>query len=865
MELLERERQLATLADHAATAFGGSGALVLVCGEPGAGKTSFIDAFLADLEGRRGGTLRVLSAVCDPLSTPRPLGPVLDLAGQLGAAARTAIEESDHAHAIFTAVFDDLAAEPTVLVVDDLHWADQGTVDLLRFVLRRIGTTRSLVIGAVRDEELGLSHPMRGLLGDVARSADAESLRLPPLSLAAIETLTAGSDLDADRLLHLTGGNAFFVAEMLDHRGDDLPTTVRDAVLSRTAGLGVGAWDLLNLLTSAPEAIPDRLLPRLGATLPALRELDAAGLIRRGPRGVTFRHDLCRLAVSSVIPPGAGAALHVRMIDALEAVPGADPAVLVHHALGAGDGERILRYADLAGRAAARSGAHTQAAEFYRLALEQGAPTVAADRAHLLERLAAELYLTDQLGEAIASASAAMQLREDIGDVVGACIMHNALAVYEWYNADRAAAERHVEASIAALGGHPPEPGPASVTLGYAYAMQAFLAIHASRLDVADAGLARAAELGSATRDRVLAARAGLVGGALAVVRGDTSGRDEILSILAGAPAHLDEVYSGGYSHLCYLDVEQRHFDDATALLDRSIPLMVEHDLPICRVWQIGARGRLAMMRGHWDAALADADDVLAGNSAPLAQTWPHLVRGLVALRRTGDPGAELERAWDLAVRYDEAIRLLPAAAALAEQSWLTGVADPRVRQWQAMLGATPVAGLEWARGELAVWLRRLGDEVEVDGVAAPYAAILAGDHGAAVAAFEAMPLPYDVALAALDSGGEAAARRAVDILDRLGADAVAAKVRRDLRADGGVVVPARRRAATRGNPLGLTERQLEVLAAMSDGSTNAELAARLYISEKTVDHHVSAIIMKLAAENRRDAVRRARQRGIIT
>lgn len=358
MELLERERQLATLADHAATAFGGSGALVLVCGEPGAGKTSFIDAFLADLEGRRGGTLRVLSAVCDPLSTPRPLGPVLDLAGQLGAAARTAIEESDHAHAIFTAVFDDLAAEPTVLVVDDLHWADQGTVDLLRFVLRRIGTTRSLVIGAVRDEELGLSHPMRGLLGDVARSADAESLRLPPLSLAAIETLTAGSDLDADRLLHLTGGNAFFVAEMLDHRGDDLPTTVRDAVLSRTAGLGVGAWDLLNLLTSAPEAIPDRLLPRLGATLPALRELDAAGLIRRGPRGVTFRHDLCRLAVSSVIPPGAGAALHVRMIGALEAVPGADPAVLVHHALGAGDGERILRYADLAGRAAARSGAH---------------------------------------------------------------------------------------------------------------------------------------------------------------------------------------------------------------------------------------------------------------------------------------------------------------------------------------------------------------------------------------------------------------------------------------------------------------------------------------------------------------------------
>jgi DNA-binding CsgD family transcriptional regulator len=184
------------------------------------------------------------------------------------------------------------------------------------------------------------------------------------------------------------------------------------------------------------------------------------------------------------------------------------------------------------------------------------------------------------------------------------------------------------------------------------------------------------------------------------------------------------------------------------------------------------------------------------------------------------------------------------------------------------VLEDAPSIGLEWGRGELAVWLRRLGVDVRPAAVAPPYAALIAGEWDAAVALFREVPLPYDAALVEIDADHRTdrarAALDALDTLDRFGADAVAAKLRQQLRSSGHAGVPGPPRRVTRTNPLGLTPRQMEVLRALSDGSTNAELAARLYVSEKTVDHHVSAILTKLGVANRREAARRARELGIL-
>ena len=341
MRLTERDHELGELRARADDARAGRGRMVLVCGESGAGKTAFVEAFVEQWVRDE----RVLWGACDPLPTPRPLGPIHDLVHRLAPATRTMLGQSDQPYDIFAAVYDDLRTAASVLVLDDLHWADQGTIDLLRFVLRRVAQTRSLIVGIVRDDEVGVTHPLRALLGDAARSPRADSLAMPPLSIQAVQNLVGQGRVDPVWLHRVTGGNAFFVCEMLDHHGDDLPTTVRDAVLARTTGLDPAAWDLLNLLTCSPGAIPDHLLPDLGVTLPASRALADAGLIRRSSRGVAFRHDLCRLAIRSVIPPGAEPRLHRRLIDAYEAASDVDSAVLTHHALGAGDVDRIRRCA----------------------------------------------------------------------------------------------------------------------------------------------------------------------------------------------------------------------------------------------------------------------------------------------------------------------------------------------------------------------------------------------------------------------------------------------------------------------------------------------------------------------------------------
>jgi DNA-binding NarL/FixJ family response regulator len=272
----------------------------------------------------------------------------------------------------------------------------------------------------------------------------------------------------------------------------------------------------------------------------------------------------------------------------------------------------------------------------------------------------------------------------------------------------------------------------------------------------------------------------------------------------------------------------------------------------------------MQLMVGEWDEATADADRVLDEPSAPMARTWPSLIRALVALRRRGAGAESLNDAWELACRFREPIRMLPVAAAITEFSWLTGVPDERLDTCRELFRDCPVVGVEWSRGELAAWLRRLGDTVEAVGVAEPYRLVLDGAYEAAADEFHRLSMPYDAALALVDSGDPANAARALDILDRLGADAVASKVRRELRSQGVTAVPARRRSATLANPAGLTARQVEVLRLLDDGLTNSELAERLYLSVKTVDHHVSAILNKLEVNKRRDAVRRAKELGIL-
>lgn len=862
MALLERDAELRTLSaawEQART--GGPGSFLLVAGESGIGKTwltsSFVREHVADEQ--------LLWGLCDPLSTPRPLGPLHDVASRLPSAVRAAMASAEHGYQVFPEVHRALCEASYVLVVDDVQWADEASLELLRFLLRRIDRTRSVVIGTYRDDEVGADHPLVPLLGDVARSPSAATVHLKPLSPAGVAAMLAdsGTDLDAREVHEVTRGNCFFVAEIASSSGGTLPTTIRDAAVARTEHLTVEERSMLMLLAVAPETIADRVLHELGVDLVTLRAFAQCGLVERGARGLRFRHELCRRAIETTVPPGGKAALHRRLLDAMEAAGAGDAAVLTHHAVAAGDEERARRYAAQAGELASRASSHLSAVRFYRIALARSETEPPSTKAQLLERLSVELYLTDQLDAAIAAASEAISLREAESDRDSAGADACLLSLYRWYNADRAGAERQAATAVGLLSESAGAGG-----LALAYGTEAYLAYQGGDLRAAERLINLAATFAADVSAPAVQMRLGVIREAVALAAGDESARGKLLRhIDTGLQHGLEEPTSQAYSNITYLDVEQRRFTAAEEMMATSLRFAVEHEQPICINWQTGARSRLNLLRGNWQASLEDAKLVLDAASAPLARTWPMISRGLVAVRTgVSEDQHLLDDAFDQALRIGDPLRLLPAASALLERSWITGTAEQRVGVVRELAErfAGNVQGLEWALGDLIVWMRRVDLPLPVaDGVAAPYRLLLDGDAPGAAEEWHRLDARYDEALALLESDEPRDAFRAVEILDRLGADAVAARARQALRRRGLTGVPPRSRRSTRANPAGLTERQLEVLALIGEGASNADVAERLCISQKTAGHHVSAILQKLGVRSRSEAAHASRRLGI--
>jgi DNA-binding CsgD family transcriptional regulator len=850
--LLERDHELEAMARVLDSARAGDGAGLAVAGEPGAGKTVLANA----ATGPGARALRVLRTRCDPLDTPRPLGPFRDLAPLLGP-----LDHEQPLAATCEAVYAAVAAEPSVLVVEDLHWVDAASADVLRFLSRRLEAIPLALLVTYRDHEIGPHHPARALLGDVASLETFSTVRPAPLSLEAVTRMVAGTRLDPEQVHQVTGGNPFFVAEVVRDPDRPLPANVRDAVLARAADVDPTDLEVLQLAAAAPDRLDDRVLPELGVDLPTLRRLYETGLLVRDERGLVFQHELARLAVESTIPAGGEARLHARLLDALERVEPRDPSVLTHHAVAAADSRRASTYGDAAAQEATRRGAHTEAVAFLRIALDHLGPEHSRDRARLLSQLGTEEYMTSHLDAAIESVRATFPLWREAEDDAGLSAAHAACAVFEYYNARRRQAEEHADrAALLAGEEHGLQYGAARVTRSY-------LAYHRSEWGLVDAYGAEAAAIADVTGDEALALRTRVVHAAADLAREQDLARERLVSTIEDArAAGFDELASTGYSTMAYLDVEQRRLGTAERVLEESLAFTIERDIPICNHWQTAVRSRLRHLEGRWDAALEDADDVLQRRGMPVARFWPHVVRGLVAVRRGEDPGDDLDAAWQLAEQLDEPLRRLAALSALAESMWLTGVADDRVvDRAPRELAETAGRASGWSVGELAVWLHRLGIDapVPLEDMAEPYRLSVEGRHLEAAAWWGQTRVVVEQALCQADSADLTHRLAGVERLELHGAVALADRIRRSLRDEGVTALPPRPRASTRANPAGLTNRQLDVAKLVARGLTNAEISDRLFISPKTTDHHVSAVLMKLGMPNRRAVIVQATELGL--
>ena len=322
-ELLERD----ALLDRLESLRSEGGRLVFVGGEAGVGKTSLVRAFAAGIDGP------ILRGSCENLTTPTPLGPLLDVG----------IEIDGDPRRVATALLRELD-RAQVLVLEDVHWADQATLDVLRVLGRRIDTTRALALVTYRDDEVDRDHPLRIVLGELASAAGVTRLSVPRLSLDAVRALAEPLGADAGAIHRLTHGNAFYVTEILAAPDAALPETVRDAVLARAAILEPPARRLLDVVSVVPTRVELRLLEVVATDdLEQLDECLGSGVLRADGDGVAFRHELARLAVESALAPHRRQALNAAIVRALEG--SGDVSRLAHHAEGAGDSAAVLEYA----------------------------------------------------------------------------------------------------------------------------------------------------------------------------------------------------------------------------------------------------------------------------------------------------------------------------------------------------------------------------------------------------------------------------------------------------------------------------------------------------------------------------------------
>ena len=860
MDLLERASFLDALAEYGAEARSGDGRLVLVSGESGIGKTALLEAFQQRSKGARW-----LWGACDGLLTPRPLGPLFDIGPQAGGELAELCRQEAPRDRLFAAFQGELASPAafTVVAMEDLHWADEATIDLLSFVGRRLARMPALVLATYRDDEIGGDHPLRMVLGDLATQGATRRMRLPPLSEEAVRALVGPRDVDAAELHRVTCGNPFYVTEVLEAGWPSVPPTVRDAIGARLARCSTPTRRAVESAAVAGARLGRSLLPWVVADLStSIEECLATGMLIPDGAGLRFRHELVRMAVEAGIAPHRSMELHARLLAELEARGDADPALLAHHADSAGDVQAVLRHAPEAARRSAALGAHREAAAQFERALRHaehdGKPTAAA----LYEGVADEYALLDRYEDAEQARRAALALRRELGDLENVGKDWRILSMTLWRLCRGTESDRAAEEAVAVLEALPP-----GSELAWAYASLA-----AAYLKMGGTNEATLTFLGKA---RGIAEKLGYVDvtcfalnvAGLGLVEAGGDGMpsvEESLRIAAGEalPARV----GGAYSSILEACAKLHRFADSERYYAEGLAYCEGRELGAFSMSINGWRARTLMLLGRWDEATQICAPMLGSPGiSPVNQLNPLCVLGAIRGRR-GQDGARalLDRALGLAEGTGEPPWIAWARAARAELRWLEGRPDLAVAEARAGYDLARGRADPWTFGSLAIWLPRLDAPPDPPpDLPEPYALEIAGDHHGAAAAWERIGRPYDAAIACLGSGDETRLREALATLESLGARAAAAAARWRMREGGVRSIPRGPRQVTRAAPAGLTAREQEVLALLADGLADREISQRLFISERTVHHHVSAVLSKIGVSSRTAAVREAARLGI--
>ncbi len=835
-KIYERDDQLAVLLDAVDDATRGRSSVVLVSGEAGIGKTTVVRTFLDRLPFH----IRALAGACDDLLAPPALGPLRDAFRGTGGPVDQALATGG-TDAVFDALLTELAAGPAVLVVEDLHWADDTTVDLIRYVARRLDRIRAVLVLTFRPDTLDSRHPVRALLGELA-GARVRRIALEPLSPAAVRSLADGTGRDVKELYKLTRGNPFYLTEALSGPAAGVPTTVVDAVLARVRALDPDSLAVVEQLSVVSRHLDlDHAERLLAGRIEQLATAEQHGVLQMHPDGIGFRHEIARRAVEHSLPVVRRLALNRVALQTLLAEDRPNLACVVHHAVQADDVDTVLTYAPRAAREAARAGSHRQALAGFRAVLPYAGRLGLQDRADLLEDYAWELHIAHRFADSVRVGEEAIVLREQIGDQAALAETLVRMSRHRYMAGDTKGATAAVDRAVRLA-----EPLESPLLRASTAAYQAMMLALSDGTVSAVEPLRRAGALAEAAGRTDLVALCLNYLGIVLSDAGDPQGLEYLRDSLRSALASGDhESVARAYTNLSEVLYRQRRTGELAAVLADGMTFTSERGFWSHRYNLQVHCALLSFDAGDWDAAeetLSRLRDCVHDPGTLSVYSDPPYAR---LLARRGDldaAGTLLAAAWDRAWQQRSLPGILYSGLGYAEWAWLAGRSDVAEQIRRRLVEHELPPGVKLA---------------EID-------RYIARAVGGSVPAVDHVDDPYERAVLRAESGSAQPALEALQSLDDLGAVPAANFVRRRLKKLGVQRIPRGALASTRSNPAGLTRRQVDVLGLLAGGLTNAQIADRLVVSVRTVDHHVSAILGKLGAQTRREAAAAADDLGLL-
>ena len=860
MELIERTDVLSLLQTEFEKTIRGEGHCVLINGEAGIGKTALVKSFCKQQE------CIIYQGSCDALFTPRPLAPLYDIIWQikkdLWSVSHTIEERSE----LFLKVFYELSLhnKNILIVFEDIHWADEATLDFIKFFIRRLHQLRCLFILTYRDDDSHSGHSLKNTFGSLSPDL-LTRIQLNPLSRQAVYKMAEEKGFDPEPVYAISAGNPFYVTEILASYSPGIPENIKDSILAVYNQQAEGTRNAWQMCSVIPEGLEVSRFAKLKSSWEGMDHCFALKIIVVKNDRIIFKHELYRRTIEASLSPFKRIALNKTILELfLQTFDEKDIERIVHYAKHANEYKTVAQYAPIAAKQAAAVGAHVEASKLFLTAIEYSEADDTDMFPKLYEDYAYECYLINQIKEAIIYEGKALKLWRQKNEIEKAGNCMRFLSRLWWFDGNRAEAEKYGREAIELLQSEPPSKAKA-LAFSNVSQLKMLCDEHDECIQWGSLAIDMAKEIND---DEILCHALNNVGcSQWKSDYTDNAGKNILLESLNLALKHsFHEHAARAYSNIISVALMAKDYELCQEYLPGAINYCEERNLDASKNYKLYMKARILLETGNPKAAAAIAENLLSDpNQLGTAKMGSSIVMLTIKMRQgKNDILPLLVEAKNLIFKTQEHQRIIPLVIAILQYEWLSEMSMLSDKELTTSIDLVQKVTAITLNSEFDFWLKKVRkQDIQLPKLYEPYQLLKDGEVHLSASFWEKKHCYFEQAMA-LFEGDEEDKKAALTILQQMEANAICEKIKMEMRAGGIKKIPRGQRESTKTNPMNLTNRELDVLQLLQKGIQNKEIAQSLFISPKTVDNHISNILFKLDVNSRSKAVHEAVRLNIL-